>query len=97
MAPTIQPGDTILVQTSAYAASDPRVGDVIAFFPPESQGPNARVYRVVGTSGDRLRIVGGRLDRNDSPVHEPFAGEWKMPYALAMDEITVPASVEPFP
>jgi signal peptidase I len=89
MIPTIKPGDSILVQTSAYARREPRVGEIVAFFPPESG--RAYVFRIIGTSGDRLQIVAGRVHRNGSPADEQFADtEWKMPYAREMAEVVVP-------
>jgi len=89
MMPTIQPGDSILVQTSAYARREPRVGEIVAFFPPESE--RASVFRVVATSGDRVKIVAGRVHRNGSPADEQFADtEWKKPYAREMAEVVVP-------
>jgi signal peptidase I len=84
-APLIEAGDLVLVNNIAYAAREPRLGDIIYFDPPrfsiECPGFQTDVYsvniqdyfqRVCGLPGDRLAVRGGRLWRNGSELPDPL-------------------------
>ena len=75
MAPTLNEGDIILVDTLAYQASVPSRGDIVLFYAPNSvrepdwgfDGP-VYVKRVVGLPGDRIRMIGGVLHIDGEPA-----------------------------
>ncbi len=92
MEPTLAHGDTIVAATYVYWRNEPRRNDIIVF---HSAGatPLAFVKRVVGVSGDRLRMEDGQLFVNDSPAIEPFAvwHEDSHPRAIrSFEEVKVP-------
>jgi signal peptidase I len=73
MEPTIQPGDQLLAQTSAYWFGAPHRGDIVVFRTDAldaSMVPKGQYFakRVAGLPGDKVRITGGRLFINDSPL-----------------------------
>lgn len=75
MAPTINVGDTVIVNKHIYRdtikgkpdSNQPRRGDIIAFNPPHQ--PNT-VYlkRVIGIPGDVIRFTDKQLTINNKPV-----------------------------
>jgi signal peptidase I len=69
MAPTLEPGDYIMVDTWRYRRRDPSVGDVVVF---RNDTGTAFVKRVVGTPGDQLEIKDGVVYRNGQPLAEPY-------------------------
>jgi len=77
MTPTLQVGDRILVDENYYLFHSPRVGDIVAYQPPEPvYDPQKPIFvkRIVGLPGDELSLVEGRLYRNGEPVaREPIA------------------------
>jgi signal peptidase I len=69
MEPTIEETETVSYDGDAYAAEVPRVGDVVVFGSDEGMG---QALRVVGIAGDSVRIVDGRVERNGTPMDEPY-------------------------
>jgi signal peptidase S26 family len=51
MTPTLEPGDRLLVDTAAYRARPPAIGDLVVFPDPESSG-RLLVKRVAGAPTD---------------------------------------------
>lgn len=91
MMPTLQVGDRILVIKSSLL---PKQGDLIVFKEPEfakaldfeadKKKQKFFIKRVIGTPGQLVRVTGGVLYVNDSPlqeayIKEPLAYEWKPP------------------
>jgi len=76
MAPTLEPGDTFVVDQRA-AGTPPRRGDIIVFRVPLDRSV-LYVKRVVGLPGDRVQMIGGFLSINRRLVErrqaEPYAG-----------------------
>lgn len=72
MAPTLQPGDHILVTPPLLGGTIER-GDVVVFRNPEA-GPGFFVKRVVAVGGDYVEIRGGTLRLNGRPVGEESLG-----------------------
>ncbi len=75
MAPTLVPGDNILV---AKFRRDPARGDVIVFRYPENPRQDF-VKRVVGVAGDRIEIRGGTLLVNGAEVAESASHDCVFP------------------
>jgi signal peptidase I len=67
MLPTLAPGQRIAV---GPVRGSPRRGDVVVVRRPEREV----VKRVVGLPGERVRLIGGRLEIDSRPVPEPYAG-----------------------
>jgi signal peptidase I len=93
MEPTLQVNDRIFVSRLTYRLRPPRVGEIVVFrAPPEAAlEPKTLVMRVVGVSGDRLRVSNGKLWRNGGAVDEPYIKE-PMGYTWPEQggEVTVP-------
>jgi len=91
MAPSLQVGDRILVDENYYLFRSPRIGDIVAYKPPEPvYDPQKPIFvkRVVGLPGDELSLVEGRLYRNGEPVRvEPIA---TLPYSQRVAGVTDP-------
>jgi signal peptidase I len=66
MYPTVQPGETVLVDLNAFRESAPVRGDVVATTPPEADG--MQILRVVGVHQDVVRMEGNTLFVNDEAV-----------------------------
>lgn len=76
MAPTIQPGDRLFVQTSAYWFAAPRRGDVVAFRTDELDSPllskgEIHLKRIAGLPGEAVQISEGRFLINGHPLDNP--------------------------
>ena len=71
MAPHIESGEYVLINTFAYRFASPAFGDIVAF---RSDGDARGVFikRVVGLPGDRLAIDRGTVVRNGVALREPY-------------------------
>lgn len=70
MAPTLERGDFIMVDTWHYRRTEPAFGDLTVFEEPMSGVPY--VKRVVGLPGDRIEVRDDVLIRNGQAVEEPY-------------------------
>jgi signal peptidase I len=70
MAPTLRPGDHVLVDKLSYRLGDPTRGDLVVFRAP-GDGAIA-VKRIVGLAGDRVGIADGVLAVNGHLQRESF-------------------------
>lgn len=85
MQTTLNPGDFVLVNKMAFLFNNPSLGDVVVFDPPfESTEPY--IKRVIGTPGDAVRIVDGKVYVNDQLIIESYiqqnsssSGSWSIP------------------
>ena len=71
MAPTLKDGDRVIVNKWAYRNAEPRVGDIVMFHYP-LRPEKTFAQRVIATEGDRVRIVDGRVYRNDVLMNDSF-------------------------
>ena len=71
MQPTLEDNDRLIVNKLAYRLGDPRVGDVVMLYSP-LEPEKALVKRVIAQPGDRVRIVAGRVFRNEVPLDDSF-------------------------
>jgi signal peptidase I len=84
MVPTLQVGDRLFVWKPAYhLGGHPEIGDIAVFRTPDNiYDPRRPIYikRVVGLSGDRVAIQGGKLYVNGQRVTHPVisANEYTM-------------------
>jgi signal peptidase I len=73
MAPTLADHDRLIVNKAAYLSwiGEPQIGDVVMLYYPNN--PNKTlVKRVVAKEGDTLRIVAGKVYRNDVLMDDSF-------------------------
>jgi signal peptidase I len=71
MAPTLADQDRLIVNKLAYRLGEPRVGDIVMLYYPLN--PNKSfVKRVIAEEGDQVRVVDGRVYRNDVPMDDAF-------------------------
>ena len=85
MQPTLEPGDRVVVDMSAYGLrvpftrhvlverGTPQRGEVAVFASPEDG--TRLIKRVVAVGGDRVRLIDGRLSINGQPLAIEGAGE----------------------
>jgi signal peptidase I len=70
MAPTLRPGDSVLVNKLAYRTGDPRRRDLVVLHRPRSG--ELMLKRIVALGGDQVGIEDGVLHVNGHAVREPF-------------------------
>ena len=71
MAPTLADQDRLIVNKLAYRIGEPHVGDIVMLYYPLN--PNKSfVKRVIAEEGDQVRVVDGRVLRNDVPMDDAF-------------------------
>jgi signal peptidase I len=73
MAPTLADHDRLIVNKAAYLSwiGEPQIGDIVMLYYP-IKPEQAFVKRVVAKEGDILRIVAGRVYRNDVLMDDSF-------------------------
>jgi signal peptidase I len=71
MQPTLQDNDRLIVNKLAYRFGDPKVGDIVMLYSPQ-EPDKALVKRVIAQAGDVVRIVDGRVYRNDVALDDSF-------------------------
>lgn len=71
MYPNFHDGEYILTDKISYRLGEPKRGDVIVFRAPRNEEYDY-IKRVVGLSGDTIRIDGGRVYLNNSPLNEDY-------------------------
>jgi signal peptidase I len=71
MAPTLANQDRLIVNKLAYRLGDPQVGDIVMLYYPLDPDKSF-VKRVIAEEGDQIRIVDGRVYRNDVPVNDDY-------------------------
>jgi signal peptidase I len=74
MEPTLHDKDRLVVNKLAYQLADPNVGDIVMLYSPlEPERP--LVKRLIAKEGDAVRIVDGRVFRNDVAVDDSFVAK----------------------
>jgi signal peptidase I len=73
MAPTLADHDRLIVNKAAYISwiGEPHVGDIVMLYYP-NKPEQAFVKRVIAKEGDTVRIVAGKVYRNDILLDESF-------------------------
>ncbi len=70
MQPTLNSGQTILIDRFIYNLSNPQYGDVVVFLPKGNENTNYYVKRVVAVPGDTVQIKNGWLYINGTIYEE---------------------------
>jgi signal peptidase I len=71
MAPTLADQDRLIVNKLAYRIGSPQVGDIVMLYYPLNPDKSF-VKRVIAEEGDQIRIVGGKVHRNDVPINDDY-------------------------
>ena len=71
MAPTLSDQDRLIVNKFAYRMGAPRRGDIVMLYYPLNP-EKSFVKRVIAEEGDQVRVVDGRVFRNDVPMDDAF-------------------------
>jgi signal peptidase I len=71
MAPTLEDQDRLIVNKLAYRIGDPQVGDIVMLYYPLNP-EKSFVKRVIAEEGDQIRIVDGRVYRNDVLIPDDY-------------------------
>ncbi len=73
MAPTLADHDRLIVNKAAYISwiGEPQIGDIVMLYYP-NKPDKVFVKRVVAKEGDTLRIVAGKVYRNDVLMDDSF-------------------------
>jgi signal peptidase I len=71
MAPTLADQDRLIVNKLAYRIGVPQVGDIVMLYYPLNPDKSF-VKRVIAEEGDQIRIVDGRVYRNDVPIADDY-------------------------
>ena len=71
MAPTLADQDRLIVNKLAYRIGTPQVGDIVMLYYPLNPDKSF-VKRVIAEEGDQIRIVEGRVYRNDVPINDDY-------------------------
>jgi len=71
MAPTLADQDRLIVNKLAYRFRDPQVGDIVMLYYPLDP-EKSFVKRVIAEEEDQIRIVDGRVYRNDVLINDDY-------------------------
>lgn len=71
MSPTLLDQDRLIVNKTVYHTRDPQAGEIVMMYYP-LKPEKSFVKRVIAEEGDQVRIVGGRVFRNDVPLDESY-------------------------
>jgi signal peptidase I len=85
MEPTLHDGEFVIVNKLAYRIGSPDRGDVIVFRYPRDP-EQEYIKRIIGLSGDTIKIVNGSVYVNEALIDEPYVAsapryqsEWVVP------------------
>jgi signal peptidase I len=71
MAPTLADQDRLIVNKLAYRIGEPQVGDIVMLYYP-LRPDKSFVKRVIAAEGDQVRVVDGKVYRNDVLMDDSF-------------------------
>ena len=72
MAPTLADQDRLIVNKAAYRFfEEPQIGDIVMLYYPLNPDKSF-VKRVIAKEGDQVRIVDGRVYRNDVLINDDY-------------------------
>lgn len=88
MYPTLEDGDSLIVDKVTYKFSDPKRFDIVVF-PFQYQEDTYYIKRVIGLPGETVQIVEGVIYINGQPLTEDYGWETIEKAGLASDPITL--------
>ena len=81
MAPTLLPGDRLMVEKISYRLHPPQPGEIIVFHPPPAlqtigyDGSQAFIKRVIATPGQVVEVHQGQVYVDHHPLSEAYIAE----------------------
>ena len=91
MFPTLAVGDRLVVEKVSYLFNPPQKGDIIVFHPPavlkEYVGDQAFIKRVIGKSGQTIRVHNGTVYVDNVPLREDYLAQ---PPAYELETVKIP-------
>lgn len=94
MAPTLTPGDRVVIDKLSYRLQDPQRADIVLFYPPEAAqqmaalGNTPLVMRVIGLPGETVEVREGSVWINGTRLDEPYTTD---PPNYTWGPVTLPA------
>lgn len=88
MYPTLNEGDSLIVDKISYQFSDPKRFDVVVF-PFQYQDETYYIKRVIGLPGETVQIKEGSIYINGQPLYEAYGQEVIEKAGLASEPITL--------
>ena len=86
MQPTLYEKDFVIVNKLAYRFGQPQRGDIIVFIYPPDPETEPYIKRIIGLSGETVRVERGQVYINNAPLDEPYikmqptySGSWEVP------------------
>ena len=74
MSPTLQDQDRLIVNKLAYRIGEPQIGDIVMLHYPNDPRKSF-VKRVVGAENDTIKIINGKVYRNEVLMDDSFVPE----------------------
>ena len=88
MYPTLEDGDSLIVDKITYKFSDPQRFDIVVF-PFQYQEDTYYIRRVIGLPGETVQITGGVIYINGKPLAEDYGWETMQKGGLASEPVTL--------
>lgn len=89
MEPVVHNGDTVWLNRFVYMVSEPKRGDIIAFYPNGNKEANFSIKRVIAVPGDKVRIEDDVIYVNGEALTEEYEVSVIKESGLAKEELTI--------
>ncbi|MBO4376527.1 MAG: signal peptidase I [Lachnospiraceae bacterium] len=89
MEPSLYSGQTVYINKLSYLFGQPKAGDIVVFLPNGNVNSHYYVKRVVGTPGDTVQIVNGKLMINDKEFTDEIKRDKISDPGIASERITL--------
>lgn len=74
MEPNLHSDQRLVVEKLSYNFQDPQRGDIVVLKVPRA-GSGLLIKRVIGLSGEKVEIKGGKVHINEQPLEEPYLSQ----------------------
>lgn len=87
MSPTLNNGETVLVNKLTYQINEPLRNDIVTFRHVDSSDQEINIVkRIIGLPGDKIEVIDHLIYLNDQALEDPVAAEGNMQYPLIVPE-----------
>ena len=96
MYPTLKEGDRLVIEKVSYHFHNPQKGDIVVFEPPLQlqmlgyEKSQAFIKRVIGTSGQTVEVINGKVYLNHKPLEENYIAQ---PPNYELNPVTIPENI----